>query len=280
MKRIIFLSCLIFFSSCSIASDKAQKWSLRFTDSEQVQLLYTKAMDKFKKAKFHNNPRIMKDAESDFQFLANDFNDKKSEKLLSEIKNYYTEYEKYYCDLLKESLQKNYVFTSAGYYKRLLLLDSTDSEANEFLETHHEDIEKRLTINLASAKKFYDEKKYQDARTRFSRILIFDPNNEEAKKAINKINDLFASQNRKKIKVKKYDNASQNDSKEEIEIDPNEKNKLYDEALKAYENKDFIKALEFFENINDSTYKDTMLYYNRTIDKINTLGLGDNKDDN
>lgn len=278
MKRHLIILLLLFLMSCSIASDKAQKWSLRFSETEQVNLLYSKAVEKFKKAKFQNDPRIMKEAEADFKLLIEDYADKKSEKFMSDIKNYYGEYEKYYSDLLKENLNKNNVFTSAGYYKRLLLLNQDNDEALAFLETNKADIENRLKINLNAAKKFLEEKKYQEARTRFGRILTYDSDNEEARKGMSKINDVYAAQNRKKLK--KYDTNSQRDTSEISETDPNEKTKLYEEALKAYENKDFLKALEFLENINDSTYKDTMLYYNRTIDKINTLGLGESKDDN
>ena len=338
-KSLLLLSSILFLFLSCLSNDKvdlrSQKWSTYFTNSEQERILFVRAEDHFQRGKKYLNLKLLRRAQSEFQFLYFEFNNKKAQKRHEEINKFIVKQIDEYKSLARQTKKKNLLFTTAGYYRNTLRLNPTDSESKEYLNKYKKEIVKRLQTNLNYGYRYISKNEFGKAKRCFNRILIFDPTNTKAKNGISLIKkkkQLIAAQS--KIRLRKASNqkevnrikrnlereirkeleeklssayeakfaakidAAINQIEEKYEedtkveekivavkepeikirqLDQSEKESFYQTAVTAYNEKDYLKAFDYFEAINDSSFKDTSLYLKRTEDKINTLGL--NEDD-
>lgn len=290
IKNLGIILLLIFSLSCSsltpVASERNQKWSNFFNEDEQKRLLFLDALKDLKTGKSRPSADHLESAQTKFQFLFDEFLDLGAKQRLVEIEKFRGDYKTYYEDLAKNAMQKKLIFTTAGYYKSIQRLFPDHAGAAEFFTTYEQEVPKRLERNLAAGNTYLKQKKLNSAKRSFNRILAYDPSHAGAKQGLNKIkqiknaNRLAAQRNKAKAQKKIPDaiKDSQPIKKEEpviIAQTTKEQESLYLKGIKAYEAKDYLKAYELFEAIEDTTYKDTELYFNRSQDKIDALGLSD-----
>jgi tetratricopeptide (TPR) repeat protein len=327
-------SILLYLTSCMSNNIdlRSQRWSTYFSNTEKERILFVRAEDHYERGKKYLNLKLLKRAQSEFQFLYFEFSNKKAEQIHGEINRFIVDQFNEYKNLAKQTKNKNLVFTTAGYYRNALRLSPADKESKDYLNKNKSEIVKRLDTNLKYGYNYINNDEFGKAKRCFNRILIFDPDNSKAQYGINLIKkkkELIAAQSKIKLRktsnqreINKIKRALENDIREKIEeklsleyeakfaakideainqieekeevknepvvivkepeikikqLDDKEKEQFYQTAVTAYDEKDYLKAYDYFEAINDSSFKDTSLYLKRTEDKINTLGL--NEDD-
>lgn len=299
MNKTIALS-IIFLIGCgapktNVMQFRNQQYGALYSDKEKIDFTFSKAEKSFKygKARVRNDQLLR--AKTEYNFLITHYDHNKSKQRLIEIEDYYMSHKKFYKDLLKKSLKKKWIFTSAGYYKKLQKLFPTDPEALAYQTKFKTEIKKRLNYNLSQGLDYVKKKKYNKAKRCFNRVLVFNPKSKSANNGLAKIKKAKKAESRrltvlKKKKSRKNKRKNKKTSPkttvaiapvtpeitliEEIEqLPPEEMEKIYLAGINSYESKDFTKAYELFEALKDSLYKDTNLYLERTQDKIDALGL-------
>lgn len=288
-KAILFFSIFLFLNSCAsfkpIASERNQKWSNYFEEDEQKRLLFLDALQDFKTGKSRPSADHLALAEEKFQFLFDFYLDLGAKQKIVEIVDFREEYKSYYEDLAANAMKKKLIFTTAGYYKSIQRLYPQHQGAAEFFKSYENEIPKRLARNLSAGNEYIKQNKLNSAKRSFNRVLAYEATNSAAKaglakiKRIRKMQRIAASKSKKtQKKVSRALSEPQVAQKEEDIVIPQsatERSTLYTKGIKAYEAKDYLKAYELFEAIEDTTYKDTELYFNRSQDKIDALGLSD-----
>ncbi|MCB0278630.1 MAG: hypothetical protein KDD94_03960 [Calditrichaeota bacterium] len=294
-RKLNFILLSIFIYSCSnssIADPRSQRWSNLYNDTEKISITYSIANKHFEDGKQRENGKLLRDAKKDFQFLVDEYQHDRSADKLKEIDQFLDEQRDYYGELIEAAKQKNYIFTTAGYYKKILNYFPEDEDAMGYQENYKTEIAKRLQTNLELGFKYLKENKFNSATRCFNRVLTFEPNSGQAKKGIKQVKyykhkaKLLAEQ-RAKIQTKKVEvkekpiqieniKVVETEVIEEIpELSDDEKERLYKLGVAAYNRKDFLKAFDFFDSINDENYRDTIHYLTRSEEKIETLGLSD-----
>lgn len=278
----------------NVTQFRNQQYGSLYSDKEKIDFTFSKAEKSFKYGKARvKNDQLFR-AKTEYNFLITHYNHKKSKQRLIQIDQFYVDHKKFYHELLVKSLKKNWIFTSAGYYKKLQKLFPTDPEALAYLNKFKSEIKKRLNYNLSQGLTYVKKKKYNKAKRCFNRVLVFNPKSTSANNGLKKVKKSearkliamrkkkLAKKNRRKKKVTRKKEVAVVDipqeiiSLEEVEtLSPDEMEKVYLEGITSYEGKDFTKAYELFETLKDSLYKDTNLYLERTQDKIDALGLDD-----
>lgn len=288
MTKTYALIIMFLLMSCGanqVATKRNQAWSNYFTIDEQKMMLYDQAEKLFEKGKREQSIQDLVKAREGFRFLAIDYVYDRADKKVKEINKYLLTQKAYYYDLFEQAEQKNLLFTAAGYCKQILRLFPDDKKAAAFLDDNKEAIESRFTKNIEAGYDYLNKNKLNAATRCFNRILVYDPSH---KKSIAALKDIqtkkrairIASLNkakRDKLAALSKAKADAKAEQEELELSKKEQENIYILGIKAYEKKDYLKAFQFFEDLKEYTYKDSLLYYKRTEDKINVLGLSENE---
>ncbi len=252
--------CILFFlnsfitgcSSIPFLQSADEKWGKTYSQEEKINLSYKRGLNNWANGKKFSDPDLIQKAKDDFTLLSNNFKHKESQDKLAEIEKYYQDYLSDQLDDIAAAKKKNQIFTMAGSYSKILKFFPDNSEAIAFLEDNKEEISKRQKSQLDLANTALKNKEMTKAQRLFRSILLVDKDNDAAKKGLKE--------------ASKVDKATvaKNDS---------DKDDLYKKGVEAFEGKDFLKAYKFFNSVNDSSYKDTSLYIDRTQSKIEALDI-------
>lgn len=179
----------------------------------------------------------------------------------------------------KKSEKNKDIITAAVFWGKVLRLDPSNKEAKEFFKKNKAVIEQEVKKNLEKAKKYVDQGKFTQAEKLYNSVLLYDPDNQEAKAGLEKIKKMkeeLAKSNFKKgvdyFNKKDYDNAIKcfklalsygydknaiNIYLDKIEIILNIE-KYYQKALDAFNNQDYFAAYDFSQEVIrlDPNYKD------------------------
>lgn len=253
---IVFLFILnIGLTSCSsipMFQSADEKWGKTYSKEEKIALSYKRGLTSWANGKKFTDKTQIDKAITDFTILAENFDHKDSKDRLAEIKKYHDDFLKENLDDIAAAKKKNYLLTMAGSYTRILKLLPDNEEAKKFLEENKDEISKRVKSTLEAANSQLKAKDLVKAQKNFRSVLAVEPNNDAALKGL-----------KESTKTEKAPVAKNDSDKED----------LYKKGLEAFESKDFLKAQKFFNSINDSSYKDTSLYIDRTQSKIEALDL-------
>ena len=280
MRFIIVTILLIFTYSCSEKQLTLQNWDASFYDQELINNAFAIADKNFTEGKRFTDSEKLAYADDEFKRLVDTYSHEKSKQKLKELKEFKSNYYNYYKGMIKRIEKKGYIFTTAGYYKKILNLFPQSQEAKEYLNQHSNSIKQRLNRNIELGFNFIKKRKFTSAKRCFNRVLVFSPKSTEAKRGLNEIERRRKLKRYKRAKPKTNKNITiETVSKQLLETIPkmteDEKNNLYNLGIKAFESRDYLKAYEFFESIDDPSYRETTLYLSRTDDKLNESGDDD-----
>ncbi len=282
---------------CS-STQSTTAWGNFFTNEDKVEITLDHLKPKISLGKKLASDSLLRYAKTRLHFIEQRYKSVKAKEWLAEIDSFYTAYYTYYDELIKNAKAKNFIFTTAGYYKRLQKMFPNDPNALRFFRENKQNIEKRYETNLRIGKKYLRQKRYNSAIRVYRRILNYDPNNNEAiegiaearylkKKQILKKRRQIARAKRRKalekqrqLALKRAAKKKEAAIKELEEKEPviqvqtkREAEVLYVKGVQAYRKKRFLDAKIHFESIINADYKDTRLYIDRIEDKIQALGL-------
>ncbi len=284
------------------------KWASFFNDQERQSVTLKHVKSKLQRARKNLVHYQIQQCKVQLEHLSETYKNPEARKMLGEIDLFYKNYKTYYQDLIASALKKNFIFTAAGYYKRLQKLFPNDPEAKKFFRLNRTEIEKRYETNKWVVKKYLRNEQYNSAIRVYRRILNFDPDNSQAQSGLKQTRELKQQKQleekrqrilarkkkemerkrqvrlkrqlalkKKKSSVKadviKADSLSLSDLDSIENQTSRQAEVLYVKAVQAYRDKRFIDAKNHFESLSDQNYKDTRLYLERIEDKIQALGL-------
>jgi len=280
MKQVFAVSILLILIGCSSTKPTTSlpppppsldvRWASRFSTEEKIQLLHERGLRRFQDAKQLTSREHLQKARDDFQFLQQEFGDTLAARRLKELEEYEQNVIAYYTTAAQEAIAKNQLADAAGYYKLLLRFDSSQTAASEFIEKNKAEIEKQLQEIRATGDTYLKKKQYVKAKKVYERLwlIAYSPDIDSTLKSIN---TLKAQQDKRRQQALKAttqrDNSEMLSNEDEIE-------RIYIEAKRAFERKDYLKAYSLFSSIQRS-YKDTSLYIERAADKIEALNLNE-----
>ncbi|MCB0278629.1 MAG: hypothetical protein KDD94_03955 [Calditrichaeota bacterium] len=275
-KSALIIILTFLFLSCGKKELTLQTFSTKISNSVEIDSIYSRAMQNFENGKRFSQLNLLDSARTDFLYLANQFNHKKSKSGLSDLDTFFTNYLAEYDSLVAIAKKRKLLFTAAGYYRKILNFFPENVEAKTFLESNKDDIEKRLTLNVERGQTYVKQRRLRDAKRCFNLVLTFNPDHEIAQKGLEDVRKI-----EQEIRIANARRKANQDkvSGETTSIVPKltaeEKEKLYILGINAYRKNEYVKALEYFESIDDKNYKDTLQYLNLTQDKINAQELTD-----
>ena len=280
MKQVFAVSILLILIGCSSTKPTTSlppplpsldvRWASRFSTEEKIQLLHERGLRRFQDAKQLTSREHLQKARDDFQFLQQEFGDTLAARRLKELEEYEQNVIAYYTTAAQEAIAKNQLADAAGYYKLLLRFDSSQTAASEFIEKNKAEIEKQLQEIRATGDTYLKKKQYVKAKKVYERLwlIAYSPDIDSTLKSIN---TLKAQQDKRRQQALKA--ATQRDNSEMLSNE-DEIERIYIEAKRAFERKDYLKAYSLFSSIQRS-YKDTSLYIERAADKIEALNLNE-----
>jgi len=280
MKQVFAVSILLILIGCSSTKPTTSlpppppsldvRWASRFSTEEKIQLLHERGLRRFQDAKQLTSREHLQKARDDFQFLQQEFGDTLAARRLKELEEYEQNVIAYYTTAAQEAIAKNQLADAAGYYKLLLRFDSSQTAASEFIEKNKAEIEKQLQEIRATGETYLKKKQYVKAKKVYERLwlIAYSPDIDSTLKSIN---TLKAQQDKRRQQALKA--ATQRDNSEMLSNE-DEIERIYIEAKRAFERKDYLKAYSLFSSIQRS-YKDTSLYIERAADKIEALNLNE-----
>jgi hypothetical protein len=281
MKQVFAVSILLILIGCSSTKPTTSlppppppsldvRWASRFSTEEKIQLLHERGLRRFQDAKQLTSREHLQKARDDFQFLKQTFGDTLATQRLKELEEYEQNVIAYYTTAAQEAIAKNQLADAAGYYKLLLRFDSSQTAASEFIEKNKAEIEKQLQEIRATGDTYLKKKQYVKAKKVYERLwlIAYSPDIDSTLKSIN---TLKAQQDKRRQQALKA--ATQRDNSEMLSNE-DEIERIYIEAKRAFERKDYLKAYSLFSSIQRS-YKDTSLYIERAADKIEALNLNE-----
>lgn len=131
------------------------------------------------------------------------------------------------------------IINAARFWGKVLKLDPKNKKAKEFFEKNGELIKKEIKRYLEDAKELLNKKKFDEAKKLYKTILLFDPNNFEAKEGL------------KKVEEEKTKLAEQ----------------YFNKGVEAFNKKDFLNAQKYFNMALDLGYdKKVIKIYLEKID--------------
>lgn len=252
MKKInglISLACLVGLAGTGCSSLDEQ-WGKQFTRDQKIAVSMERAGKRFAEGKQKLDASLIRQATDEWKWIFENLGHDAARLKMVEATEFVDGYRKERLDLAGKAREKKNLFTAAGYYKQVLLLEPENAEAKAFLDSNSAEILKRLQTNLDLARKSASAGDVVSAKRSYKRVLAFDPANESALKG------LASLQKPVNKPVKSED-----------------KEALYRKGVEAFEKKDYMKAYELLSNLEDMGYKDTTLYLQRSSDKIQALGL-------
>lgn len=249
---LVIYSVMTGCSSVPFLQSADEKWAKTYSQDEKISLSYKRGLNNWTNGKKYTDPELISKAKEDFQFLAENYKHKDSQDRLDEIDKYYKDYLKDNLDDIEIAKKKNQILTIATSYTKILKLFPENEEAKKYLSDNKDEISKRVKSTLDYAAAALKNKENSKAQRLYRSVLAYDSNNETAKKG------LKDSSKSEKVAAKTTDT---------------DKEDLYKKGVEAFESKDFLKAYKFFNSVNDSSYKDTSLYIDRTQSKIDALDL-------
>lgn len=246
-----------------------EQWAKRFSKEEKIQLLYERGQKQFQEAKQLTSREHLEKAREEFLFLKEEFNDSLAAKSLEELERYEQNVITYYINAAQEAMTKKQLADAAGYYKLLLRFDSSQTQAAEFLTQHQDEINKKIQEIRTAGETYLKKKQYIKAQKVFERLMLiaYSP---EIDSALSQVKVLKAQQDkRRQQSIKRLIQKDAAEPPTEIEYE-----KVYNDAKRAFEKKDYLKAYSLFSLIGQG-YKDSSLYLERTADKIEALELNE-----
>ncbi|NUQ81619.1 MAG: hypothetical protein HUU10_08425 [Bacteroidetes bacterium] len=227
-----------------------EQWGKQFTREQKIAVSMERAGKRFAEGKQKLDAGLIRQATEEWKWIFENLGHDAARLKLVEANEFVESYRTERLELAVKAREKKNIFTAAGYYKQVLLLEPGNAEAKAFLDSNSTEIQKRLQTNLDLARKSAASGDQVAAKRSYNRVLAFDPTNEQALKGL-------ASLQRPVSKPVKSE----------------DKEALYRKGVEAYEKKDYMKAYELLSNLEDMGYKDTTLYLQRSSDKIQALGL-------
>ncbi|MFN3412061.1 MAG: tetratricopeptide repeat protein [Exilispira sp.] len=205
---------------------------------------------------------------------------------LDKIRNYKSKKLEEYIALAQKFEKSKEIIIAATYWAKVLKIDPDNKNAREFFSKNKELINNEIQKYLQNAKKLLENKKYDDAEKLYKTVLLFDPNNIEAKNGIQKLNEEkvkaandYFNKGKEFFEKKDYKQA-QKYFKLALEIGYDKKainvyldkidlilniDKYYQSCLDAYNKKDYFEAEIFAKKVMDldPNYKDIKELYNK-----------------
>ncbi len=273
IKTAWWLSLALIAISCGSAQPTAdEKLNNRITRNEKIMYIYNRAVANFEQGKQTLNPKLLESAKYELMFLAGEFKHDSSIAKLKEIDAFYAETITNYKELIESTKPKQDTLLLASYYKRALTLAPDFSEAKEFLKANESIIKRLLQENLEKASAALKAKNYARAQRYYTRVLAYDYDNIEAQ---NGLAEATKSRHQLNLPQKQGELPKIGEQQRTKTLSDAEKEQLYQAAKAAFEAKEYLKARELWLAIGDRRYKDVSDYLQRTVEKIETLGLED-----
>jgi len=182
--------------------------------------------------------------------------------------------------------KKKDIITAAIFWGKVLKIDPDNEKAKEFFKENKELIQKEIQNYLNKAKKLVGQKKYDEAIDLYKKVLLFDPENIEAKNGLQKAREekiklaqsyfdkgKTAFEKKEYITAKKYFNIALDlgfdKNKIKVYLDKIELvlniEKYYQSCLDAFNKGDYFTAENFAKKVInlDPNYKDIVELYKK-----------------
>lgn len=205
---------------------------------------------------------------------------------LDKIRNFKQKKLAEYANLAQKYEKNKELIMAATFWGKVLKIDPNNKDAKEFFQKNKELIQKEISKYLEDAKKLLSNQKFDDAEKLYKTILLFDPNNQEAKAGIQKVKEekAKAAQNYfnkgKELFEKKDYTQAQRFFKMALDLGYDRKiikeyldkidyllniEKYYQSCIEALNKKDFFTAEDFAKRVInlDPNYKDIKALYER-----------------
>lgn len=221
---------------------------------------------------------------------------KVAEEYLNKIREFKLKKLAEYIALAKKNEKNKDIITAASYWGKVLKIDPKNKEAKEFFEKNKEVIKKEIQKYLENAKKALEKKNFDEAEKLYKSVLLFDPNNIEAKNGLEKVSEerkktatYYFNKGKEAFDKKDYSTATKYfklaldlgyDKKaikpylDKIDIILNIE-KYYQSCLTAFNNKDYFTAEDFAKKVInlDPNYKDINDLYTKIKNGIESILL-------
>jgi len=194
---------------------------------------------------------------------------------------------------LAQKYEKNKdIITAASYWGKVLKIDPENKQAKEFFAKNNEIIKKEIQKYLENAKKLLENQKFDEAEKLYKTVLLFDPNNLEAKNGIQKVKEerekaalSYFNKGKEAFEKKDY-NTAQKYFKLALDLGYDKKaikpyldkidiilniEKYYQNCLDAFNKQDYFAAENYAKKVLnlDPNYKDINELYSKIQKGIN-----------
>ena len=242
-------------------------------------LILNQAIEMYNKAVATEDFDLLEQAGYGFFYIYGYTGSNIAKEYLNKIRNFKTKKLEEYISLAKKYEKNKDIITAASYWGKVLKIDKDNKEAKAFFEKNKELIKKEIQRYLSEAKKFLEKKKFEEAEKLYKAVLLFDPNNLEAKTGLEKVkqekgklaldsfNKAVAAFNKKEYNQAQklfklaldlgYDKKKIKEYLDKIDLIMNIE-KYYQSCIDAFNKKDFFTAENFAKKVInlDSNYKD------------------------
>jgi len=242
-------------------------------------LILNQAIEMYNKAVATEDFDLLEQAGYGFFYIYGYTGSNIAKEYLNKIRNFKTKKLEEYISLAKKYEKNKDIITAASYWGKVLKIDKDNKEAKAFFEKNKELIKKEIQRYLSEAKKFLEKKKFEEAEKLYKAVLLFDPNNLEAKTGLEKVkqekgklaldsfNKAVAAFNIKEYNQAQklfklaldlgYDKKKIKEYLDKIDLIMNIE-KYYQSCIDAFNKKDFFTAENFAKKVInlDSNYKD------------------------
>lgn len=188
---------------------------------------------------------------------------------------------------LAQKYEKNKdIINAAIYWGKVLKIDSNNKAAKEFFSRNKELIKKEIEKYLENAKNLLEKHKFEEAEKLYKTVLLFDPNNIDAKNGLQKVKEErekaainYFHKGKESFEKKDYVQAQKyfkmaldlgydkkiiKDYLEKIDLILNIE-KYYQSCIDAFNKKDYFVAEDFAKKVInlDPNYKDIKDVYDK-----------------
>ena len=217
---------------------------------------------------------------------------KVAEEYLDKIREFKSKKLSDYIALAQKYEKNKDIITAASYWGKVLKIDPENKQAKEFFAKNNEIIKKEIQKYLENAKKLLENQKFDEAEKLYKTVLLFDPNNLEAKNGIQKVKEerekaalSYFNKGKEAFEKKDY-NTAQKYFKLALDLGYDKKaikpyldkidiilniEKYYQNCLDAFNKQDYFAAEDYAKKVLnlDSNYKDINELYSKIQKGIN-----------
>lgn len=268
-------------------ADTLNKNPIEFLTEEGIFLIIlNQAIKDYNNAISNEDFELLEKAGYSFFYVYGYTGSKVAKEYLDKIRSYKNKKLEEFIALAQKFQKSKDIISAATYWGKVLKINPENKSAQEFFKKNKELIKNEVQKYLINAKKLLESKKYDEAEKLYKKVLLFDPNNIEAKNGIQKLNDEkvktandYFNKGKELFEKKDYKQA-QKYFKLALELGYDKKiinvyldkidlilniDKYYQNCLDAYNKKDYFEAETFAKKVMelDPNYKDIKELYNK-----------------